>query len=231
MVSARQRGEPLDVDTEQAREGIRLGLAEGRELLGRVLHRAVPLAQLDARQGAGADGTRGGGEAVAAQQVDERLGPCGRVFAGGCQLSGIPLLDRRHPRASEVGNGLGAGVLGEVLQDFDGERVVVRLERLVSCLGDDVGASGPTPTSASADRLVLHDGPLLDERVEVATDGRRRQVEVSAELGSGDRALGRDHVQDSGSGARLERRAMVSMVTVLRLVRGTLTDKHHTIVT
>lgn len=228
MVSARQRGEPLDVDTEQAREGIRLGLAEGRELLGRVLHRAVPLAQLDARQGAGADGTRGGGEAVAGQQVDERLGPCGRVFAGGCQLSGIPLLDGRHPRASEVGNSLGPGVLGEVLQDFDGERVVVRLERLVPCLGDDVGASGATPTSASADRLVLDDGPLLDERVEVATDGRRRQVEVPAELGSGDRALRRDHVQDSGSGARLERRPNVA---VLRLVRGTLTDKHHTIVT
>jgi hypothetical protein len=75
---------------------------------------------------------------------------------------------------------------------------------------------------------VLDDGPLLDERVEVATDGRWRQVEVSAELGSGDRALRRDHVQDSGSGARLERRPNVA---VLRLVRGTLTDKHHTIVT
>jgi hypothetical protein len=75
---------------------------------------------------------------------------------------------------------------------------------------------------------VLDDGSLLDERVEVATDGRRRQVKVSAELGSGDRALGGDHVQNSGSGARLERRREVAL---LRLVRSPLTDKHHTIVT
>ena len=228
MVSARQRREPLDVNPEQAREGIRLGLAEGRELLCRVLHRAVPLAQLDARQRAGPDGTRGGGETVVGQQVDECLGPCGRIVAGGSQLSGIPLLDRRHPGAGEIGDGLGAGVLGEVVQDFHCERVVVRLERQVPRLRDDVGASGPTPAPASANRLVLDDGSLLDERVEVATDGRRRQVKVSAELGSGDRALGGDHVQNSGSGARLERRREVAL---LHLVRSPLTDKHHTIVT
>ena len=228
MVSARQRREPLDVDTEQARERIRLGLAEGRELLCRVLHRAVPLAQLDARQRASADGTRGGGEAVAAQQVDERLGPCARVVADGSQLSGLPLLESRHPSAGEVGNGLGAGVLGEVVQDLDSERVVVRLERLVPRLRDDVGACGTPATTTSARRLVLDDSPLLDERVEVATDGRRGQVHMPTELGSGDRALCGDHVQNSGSGARLERRRQVA---VPRLARRALTDKHHTIVT
>ena len=228
MVSTRQCREPLDVDPEQAREGIRLGLTEGRELLRRVLHRAVPLAQLDARQRASADGTRGGGETVAAQQVDERLGPSGRVVADGSQLSGIPLLEHRHPSAGEVGDGLGAGVLGEVVQDLDGERVVVRLERLVPRLRDDVGAGGTTPAAASTHWLVLDDSPLLDERVEMATDGRRRQVHVPTELGSGDRALCGDHVQNAGSGARLERRRRVAVPC---LARRALTDKHHTIVT
>ena len=105
------------------------------------------------------------------------------------------------------------------------------LEGLVTRVGDDVGPGGTTPAAAGAHRLVLGDGTLLDECVEVATDGRRRQLEVPAELGSGDRALGRDHVQDSGPGARLERGAMVSMVTLPRVVRRTVTDKHHTIVT
>ena len=78
---------------------------------------------------------------------------------------------------------------------------------------------------------MLDDGSLLDERVEVAADGRRRQVQVPTELRSGDRPLGGDHVQDSGSGARLERRPMLGMVALPRLVRRALTDKHHTIVT
>ena len=81
---------------EQPREGVGLGLAEGRELGGDVLHRAVALAQLDAGQAAGADRSGRGGEAVLAQRLDEGRGASGGVGARGGQPGGIPLLERRR---------------------------------------------------------------------------------------------------------------------------------------
>ena len=51
VVASRQGGETLHVHPQKAREGVRLGLTEGGELLGRVLHRAVALTELDAFAG------------------------------------------------------------------------------------------------------------------------------------------------------------------------------------
>ena len=48
MVAVGQGGQALDVDAEQAGERLGLGLAELGELGRDVLHRAVPLAELDA---------------------------------------------------------------------------------------------------------------------------------------------------------------------------------------
>ena len=62
-------------------------------------------------------------------------------------------------------------------------------------IGHDVGARGAPAPAAPAGGLVRHDGALLDEGVEVAADRGRRQVEVTAQLGSRDRAVGGDHVE------------------------------------
>ena len=119
----------------------------------------------------------------------------------------------------------------EVAQHLDGERVVVGLERAVPGIGHDVGACGATAPAAPAGGLVRHDGALLDEGVEVAADRGRRQVEVAAQLGGRDRAVGGDHVEHPRARAGLERRDVLDVLAVLRLTRGVLTDKHHTIVT
>ncbi|GAA2167371.1 hypothetical protein GCM10009826_45220 [Humibacillus xanthopallidus] len=75
---------------------------------------------------------------------------------------------------------------------------------------------------------MLDDGALLDEDVEVAADGGGGQLEVATQLGSGDGAIGGDHVQDPGARARLERR---DVLAVPRLALRLLREKHHTIVT
>ncbi len=98
--AAGQRRETLDVDAEQAGEGVGLGLAEGRELARDLLDRAVALAQLDAGERARADRSGRGGEAVLGERVDEGVGPRGGVGAGGVEPSGIPLSSSAtRPRA------------------------------------------------------------------------------------------------------------------------------------
>ena len=64
MVAVGQGGQALDVDAEQARERLGLGLAELGELGGDVLHRAVALAELDAGELAGAGRPTGRAEAA-----------------------------------------------------------------------------------------------------------------------------------------------------------------------
>ena len=82
MVAVGEGGQALDVDAEQARERLGLGLAELRELGGDVLHRAVALAELDAGELARAgraDRAGGRGVAVVDERVDEGLGAGGGV--------------------------------------------------------------------------------------------------------------------------------------------------------
>jgi hypothetical protein len=116
----------------------------------------------------------------------------------------------------------------EVAKHLDRERVVVGLEGPVTGVGDDVGAGRTTAAPAAARGLVRDDRALLDERVEVAADRGRGQVEVTAELGGRDGAVCGDHVEHPRARARLERR---DVLAVLRLTLGVLSDKHHTIVT
>jgi hypothetical protein len=86
VVALGQGGQALDVDAEQARERLGLGLAELRELGGDVLHRAVALAELDAGERAGtgrADGACGRRVAVGVQRVDQGRSAVGGVVARG----------------------------------------------------------------------------------------------------------------------------------------------------
>lgn len=197
MVTAGEGRETLDVHPEQPRERVGLGLAEGRELSSDVLHGTVPLAQLDPGEPTGADRSCRGGEAVLAQRLDERLGASGRCVPRCVEAGGIPLLESADAGAGEVADGGRTGVCLQVAQHLDGERVVVGLERAVPGIGHDVGARWAPAPAAPAGGLVRHDSALLDEGVEVAADRGRRQVEVTAQLGGRDRAVGGDHVENS----------------------------------
>ena len=108
---------------------------------------------------------------------------------------------------------------GEEAQRLAGEVVVVGRERAVAALGDDVGAGGAAAAAgvaggAGGDRVVLLEGAVVGEGVEVPADGRGGQSEQRPDLGRGDRAVlghGRQHT--------LARALLVG------------SDKHHTIVT
>lgn len=231
MVAARERGEPLDVHTEQARERVGLGVAEGRELSRDVLDGAVALAQLDPGQltDAPADADRAcrRSETVGAQRLDEKVGPRGRVVTGLGEHGGIPLLEGVGALTGERRHGIWSHGLVQEAQRLDREDVVVGLERLVARLGHDEGTCGPATASWSRGGLVLHDDPLLNERVEVTADGCRSQLQLPAQLGGRDRPVDRYGLQHPGAGARLERRHGRALS---RLAGHLLWGKHNTTV-
>ncbi len=104
----------LDVDSEQARERVGLGVAELWELGRDVLNRAMSLAQLHAGQRSPLSDRSGGRrEAIGDQRGCERVGPRTDVVAGCGQLDGIPLFEVGAALAGELAHRLGSGVLGE----------------------------------------------------------------------------------------------------------------------
>ncbi len=104
----------LDMDSEQARERVGLGVTELWELGCDVLNRAMSLAQLDAGQGSPlSDGSGGRREAIVDQCGCQRVGPCRDVAAGCGELDGIPLFELGAALAGELAHRIGAGVLGE----------------------------------------------------------------------------------------------------------------------
>ncbi len=93
MLASREGREALDVDAEQSRERVGLGLAQLGELSRDMMHRAVTLAHLYAGPRPLADRTRGRGEPVAAQRRDQGLRPSGGRVTDGGQVGGIPGLE------------------------------------------------------------------------------------------------------------------------------------------
>ena len=191
MGATGEGGEPLDVHAEQPGDGLGLGVTELGELLGHAPHGAVPLAELHAGETAGADGAGRGGEAVLGHRLDEEIGPGHDVVARGGEARGIPALEAADPFVGEGRDGLGSTVRGEVAQGLDGELVVVGRERPVAPLGDDVGAGRAAPPAGVSRGVrragvVLLDGAVLGEGVEVPADRCGRQTEEPADLGGGD---------------------------------------------
>ena len=198
------------MDAEQAREGVGLGVAERRELLGDVLDRAVALAELHPGKTTCAHRAGGRGEPVPGQGRDEGVGAGRGVAAGGGEPRGIPGLEVGHPLAGEVGDGVGSDRALEVAQGVHGELVVVGRQRLVARIGDDEGPGRATaaPMGRAAgvvlDDRVLDDRVLLGEGVEVAADRCRRQAQERAHLGCGDRSVLGDDRHHPLTGAVLE---------------------------
>ena len=164
----------LDVNSEQTRERICLGVTELRELGRDVLHRAMPLAQLHAGQWrALPDRTGGGGETVSGQCRRQYLGALGDVVACLRELHGIALFELGVEFVGELAHGILAGVIGNKAQGRRGDVVVVAVHAKVTGLGQDVCAGGPTttaPCGTSGGGLMLLDGTPLGEQVEVTAD-------------------------------------------------------------
>jgi hypothetical protein len=213
--SAGKRREPLDVHAEQAGDGLGLGVAELGELLGHSPHRAVSLAELDAGQAARADRPGAGREAVLGHRLDEDRRPGHNVVSGGVEACRIPALEAADSLPREGGDGVGSSVLVEVTQGLGGEFVVGARQRAVPPLGDHVGTGRTAPAAGVCrTRVVLLDGTVVGQGVEMPADRRGGQPQQSPDIGRRDRTvLGH-------GGEHAFARAL--------LVRS---DKHHTIVT
>lgn len=171
----------LDVNPEQARERVGLGVTELRELGCDVLYRAMPLAQLHTGQGrALANRSGGGGESVGDQCRRQSVRASGDLIASGSELRGIALLNLGTAFAGELAHRVGAGVLGKKAQCGGGDVVVVAAHASVTGRGQDIrtgGAAAAATCGTSGSGLAFLDGALLGERVEVTAHSSRRQAQ------------------------------------------------------
>jgi len=222
----------LNVDSEQPRERLCLGVTELWKLGRDVLHRAVSLAQLHSGQErARSHGSGGSGETIGTQCRCECHRSGSDTLLHRAELGGIPLLELGDALAGKLGNGICTGALCEEPQRRGGHVVVVAVHAEVTGLGQDVCAGGPSASATGGGGgLVLLDGALLDEQVEVTANGGGRQPQASGESGRGERAILGDYPPDPVPGARLEnmRRGIGALCTV---GDGEVGDKHKNIVT
>jgi hypothetical protein len=201
-------GQSLDMNAEQARERVGLGVTERRERGCDVLDRAMSLAQLDTGQRrARSDGSGGRGETVAGQRRRQCVRARRDVIARGSELPDIARFKVGIPFAGELAHGIGAGLFGKKTQRRGGHVVVVAVHTQVTSLGQDVCPGRPAPTApgpgpASDRRLALLDGTLLAEHVKVTADRCRRQAQTRGQRGRGDRAVLGDRLPDPVSGPR-----------------------------
>ncbi len=175
----------LDVNPEQARERVGLGVTELWELGSDMLHRAMPLAQLHAGHGcARSDRPRGRGETVDGQCCRQRLGARGDVITGFDDVNRVARFDLGASFLGEVAHGILTGVFSEEAQRRGGDVVAVAAHAGVTRLGQDVCPGGPTTTAAvptSGCRLMFLDGALFGQEVEVTTDSCGSQPQTRCE--------------------------------------------------
>lgn len=234
VLAVGERGKALDMDPEQARERVGLGVTELRELGRDVLHRAMPLAQLHTGQGrALSDRSGGGGESIR----DQCSGKCVRahsdVIAGSGQLCRIASFEVRAALAGELAHRVRAGVVSKKPQRRCGDVVVVTAHTGVTCRGKDVCAGGPATAANCATRsgrLTLLDRPLLGEGVEVTADSSRCQAQKCGHGARGERAMLGDRRPYLVPGARIQnlRSGVGPVRTFGSLLVG---DKHNSSVT
>lgn len=224
----------LDMNSEHSREGVGLGVTELRELGRDVLDGAVPLAQLDPGQGgARSHGSGRGGESVGGQCGGKRLGSGHDILACPGELGGKPLLELGDAFAGELTHGIDSGTLGQEPQGRGGHVVVVAVQAGVTRLGQHVCAGGPAASatgSTGGGGVMLLDGALVSEQVQMATDRGGCQPQAGGKGGRGERAVLGDRLPNPVPGARLKnvRRGGGPCCTVIKTV---VRYKHKGIVT
>ena len=200
MLAVGKSGQALDVNPQQSRKSVSLGIAERRELGCDLLNRAVPLAKLHPVHGpARCDGSGGSGEPVGVQRRRQCLRAGGDVLARRGELCRVPRFEVCVAFAGELAHGIRSGVLLKKTQRRSGHVLVVTVHASVTGLGEDVCASGPAappPGPASVSGGVFLDVALFGEQVEVTADRGRRQLQLRGEGGNGQRSLLADHLPD-----------------------------------
>jgi hypothetical protein len=196
VVAVGDGGQALHVASEDVADGLGLGLAQLRELVGDVGDRAVLLAQLlgsavDQRQR-----PHGGGVALGREHPGERFGR-GQVGVGRRHRV-VVALDERDAAPGELHDRVVPAGLGQVAERLDREVVVLLVEVLAAGLGDreDLGRSAPTPRRRRTWLTGLQ-GAVRHEVVEVPAYGGRRQVEPDREVRRGRRSADQDRPDDT----------------------------------
>ncbi|GAA3094724.1 hypothetical protein GCM10020001_008250 [Nonomuraea salmonea] len=198
-VAVSDRGQALHRGAEQLRERLRLGLAQLRELRGRVSHRAVVLAELVAA-GLGLGGR--GGVPLRRQSLRQHLHALVRGHRPHGRLQ--PLEQARHLLAGEVGHGFLSHAPGQESQRAPCQVVIGVLESTAPRIGDreQLGRPSAPALTARADHARL-DHPLGHQGVEVTPDGGGREPEPLAQGGGRDGTMLQDQPGDTGARAAL----------------------------
>ena len=194
------------MDAEQSGEGLGLGITKLGKLAGHMLHRAVPLADLDAVRLAIRAwvpyGSGGGGEAFLAQRLRQGVGPGGGVTAHCGETSGIPALEVGNPPGRERSHRIVTQGVREESQGVPSEIVVVGDQRPLTGRGDDPGA-GRATTTPGAMRLPWLDQLRLLQVVEVTADRGLGQSQLGDDSGRLDRAALADEPEHPMAGVLL----------------------------
>lgn len=187
-------GQPLDVGTQNLREGTGLGLAQFGELGGHVRDRAVMLADLDSLRVA--HGLGRGRVAVLGQGLRHRRG------AGGDRHAGVDiwLQFRSKPGRTMLGechDGLLAAGLTQVAQRGVRKIVVGMRKRGTARVGERIG-TGRTAAAAvrSRSRLAFDEQSIGNQRIEVPADRGGAQAEPLGKLRGVLRAAFKDAARD-----------------------------------
>lgn len=224
----------LDVDSEQAREGVGLGITELWKLGRHMLNGAVSLTQLHPGQRRALPHRSGGrGEPVGRERRRQRLCPHSDVLARVGELHGIPLLELGVAFAGELAHGILAGMLSKKAQRRGGYVVAVAAHAIMAGLGQDVGAGRTTTAPAertSGHCLVLLDRALFREMVKVTAHRGGSQSQAGGESGCGERAQLGDCLSDPVACASLED-VPAGVGPVSRGRDSVGSDKHNTSVT
>ena len=174
-VAVRDRGEPLDVCTEQPDEHLRLGLAQLREICCDMSNRAVVLADLDA----GAGLLCGRGVAIGCQCHSQ----FGRTAISWhlCQHRRVANFETVQALPRERAHGRIAAGVSQIAEGLDGDVVIGVWKQGVAVVGQREKLRGaPTAPELTANLALrnLAYSASGDQRVEVAANGRGCEAEA-----------------------------------------------------
>jgi len=174
-VAVRDRGEPLDVCTEEPHKHLRLCLAQLREICCDVSNRAVVLTDLDA----GAGVLRGRGIAIGGE-CRRQLGRTA-ISWHLCQHRRVANFETVQALPRERAHcGIAAGV-SQIAEGLDGDVVIGMPKQRVAVVGQGEELRGAATASELTANLTLRNltyPACGDQRVEVAANRRGCEAEA-----------------------------------------------------
>ena len=188
-------GKSLDVAAQQAGEDLGLGLAQLRELLGDMGHRAVVLADLGAARGVLGRSR----EAVGGEGLGEHSGAL--LGLGGLDQRTVAVLEFAHAVAGEGDDCLISPGALQVAQGVGGKTVISLFEMIAAGIGDDEDL-GRTATTPGADDALFAglDDPVGQQLIQVSAHGGRCEPEPLRKIDRRGRAFLEDRVGDTFTG-------------------------------